>query len=637
MLLSLSCGTTSKFISGEEAFNRKHYFKAAELFKSELNKYKGRNDSWKKLFLIGESFRFMEMTKESIVWYRKAISIGASEIVYFKYMSQLKKLEKYNEAIEILEKVKQKFGNSTTIQREISICKQAEKWKNNALKNTLIRNLNFNSEYSEFVSDFYQKDYLIISSDRHYSSNEKYGWTGRYFYNLLIGDITGYSEISSFSNDINKKYNEASACFNSTNNEMFFVRCGKEKDINNCIILSSLKIDDSWVNISKLPFMKSGVNYISPCLIDDNTLFFASDDPAGIGGFDIYFSVRNEEKWSIPTLLPKFINTTGNEKFITTWKGEIYFSSDYLPGMGGLDIFSTTLDSNGIFTPPHHLKYPINSGGDDFYLLKINDTLGFFSSSRIGGIGHDDIYEFVEEPLHKIDSLDTELTKEIKKGVKSVYLAFKVSEKVYMDEDDPNSRVLGNRSLSDASLIINDSEIIKTDNNGTVIKKVDFDSTYNVIIGKNGFLSTSLKVRIKIDSAYTDKITTINRKIVLEKLFLGKEIILSNIYYDYDDYKLRNDAFPALNNLFKILKNNPSYEIKIGSHTDCRGELEYNNSLSSKRAQSVVNYLTKKGITKNRLSSVGYGETKLLESCECDKCSETQHQKNRRTTFELIE
>jgi len=149
-------------------------------------------------------------------------------------------------------------------------------------------------------------------------------------------------------------------------------------------------------------------------------------------------------------------------------------------------------------------------------------------------------------------------------------------------------------------------------------------------------LTNSKRVHVNSKTDYDDEINTINLTVSLDKIYFGKEIVLKNIYYDYDKWTLRDESIPTLNELYLILKNNPGYKIKIGSHTDCRGEEEYNQILSQKRAASVVDYLIGKGISKDRLESVGYGKTNLIEKCNCEDCTEQQHQKNRRTTFEIL-
>lgn len=636
-----ACSSTSKFNSGSEAFERKHYFTATQMLKKELESSNNKTSISKKSFLLGESYRLMDNPERSIEWFKKSIKYGADRNVYFRLVDQLKKLEKYDDGILVLQELKKKTGNSAALQRELSICRQAKKWHSNPDSSIIIRPLDINSEYSEFASDYYLNDYFVFSSDRYNSSRTKYAWTGSYFYNLFIVDKEGIGQVKPFSRVINKKNNDASACFNKSGTEMYFVRCGEEGVDNQfCKLYISTRIGGDWSQVKVLPFIKEGVNYISPFLSeDDKILFFSSDDDSGYGNFDIYFSIKSGDNWSVPKLLPNYINTPGNEKFITTWNNNIYFSSDYLPGLGGYDIYKTSIDSTGSFTPPIHFDYPLNSGGDDFSLLKKNDVSGIFSSSRKGGVGQDDIYSFnIVQLKSKVvkDSIDIEKESEKKEIEKKIYLALKVVENVYLDAKDPNSQILGKKAIQGVTLFIGNDKKYITPSNGLVLEKINFDTSFQIIAGKSDYLSSSIDINVKKESDYIQDITTINKKIILEKIYLGQEIILNDIFYDFDKWNLRSDAEPTLNKLYNILKNNKRFKVKIGSHTDCRGEKEYNQVLSQNRAQSVVDYLVNKGINSKRLFAEGYGKSKLIEECKCEECTELQHQKNRRTTFELL-
>ncbi len=636
----VACGTLTKFKTGDEAFERKHYSTAIELYQKELSHVKSKKTAAHKLFLIAEAYRKMDLPQKSVKWYKKSIEAGAKIKVYYSFAKVLKKIEKYDEALKVLLKAEKKFGRSPLLNKEISVCKQSIRWKENANKSISLKLLDINSQFSDFASDFYLGDYLAFSSDRLNSSKEIYAWTGNYYYDIFITDVDGLTEIIPLRGDVNTTYNDASACFNSAGTEMFFVRCGDgEGEIRNCKLYHSIKFGDEWTQVKLLPFVKDNINYISPRLsADDRILFFSSDDPNGYGGYDIYFAVREEDGWSKPALLPKTINTIGNEKFITTWKNELYFSSDFLAGLGGYDIYKTEFDSTGKLSPPEHLEYPLNSGGDDFYLLKNSDSTGILSSSRINGKGLDDIYSFVIKSVKDTISTNPGKTNIEKDNIeKKVYLALKVVELIYLEDENPNSRVLGKKPVQDAIVsFAEENKKYKTPGNGVIIREVAFDSTYNISIGKKGYLTNSKRVHVNSKTDYDDEINTINLTVSLDKIYFGKEIVLKNIYYDYDKWTLRDESIPTLNELYLILKNNPGYKIKIGSHTDCRGEEEYNQILSQKRAASVVDYLIGKGISKDRLESVGYGKTNLIEKCNCEDCTEQQHQKNRRTTFEIL-
>ncbi len=636
----VGCVSLSKFQSGEEAYERKHYSTAVKMLQKQLPKVRNAGIAQRKMSMIGDAYGKMDMPKQAAKWYEKAVKTGSGIKDYFKLAKVYKKLEKYDMALNTLMSAEKKFGRSALLNKEISICKQSIRWLQNKDDNIHLNLLDINTEFSDFASDFYLNDYIVFSSDRRNSSKDVYAWSGNYYYDLFISDISGAIDANPLPGYVNTEFNEASACFNKEGDEMYFVRCGDDdEEIRNCKLYKSVLVNSEWSKGVVLSFVKERVNYLSPWLSDDDSvLYFASDDPNGYGGYDIYYSLRQDKGWSKPQIFPKLINTVGNEKFITTWRNKIYFSSDFLPGMGGYDIFETVVDSTGRLSPPGHLDYPLNSGGDDFYLLKNSDSTGIVSSSRINGKGLDDIYSFeINTPVDTIirDTLKKVDKKEIVK--KKIFLAIKVVENIFEDKTDPNSRILGKKPVVKATISFqNGKYAVETPPNGLVIKEIKFDTTYNIVVGKQGYLTNAKSIKVQKDKEYNQEITTLNVTVILDKIYFGREVVLKNIYYDYDKWELREESIPTLDELYKIMKNNPGYRIKLGSHTDCRGEADYNLELSLKRANSVVQYLVSKGISKSRLIPIGYGETKLIEDCECENCSEQQHQKNRRTTFEIL-
>jgi peptidoglycan-associated lipoprotein len=161
---------------------------------------------------------------------------------------------------------------------------------------------------------------------------------------------------------------------------------------------------------------------------------------------------------------------------------------------------------------------------------------------------------------------------------------------------------------------------------------------YNFLASLSGYLSNGAKFSTKgIAKDPNNPVQTFEIEIVLDKIYKNREIVLENIYYDFDKWDIRPDAEPTLNRLSEVLKQNPEVRIQLGSHTDCRGNDNYNEDLSQKRAQSAVNYLISRGIDPGRLSALGYGETQPAAECVCTRCTETEHQTNRRTTFKVIE
>jgi outer membrane protein OmpA-like peptidoglycan-associated protein len=208
-------------------------------------------------------------------------------------------------------------------------------------------------------------------------------------------------------------------------------------------------------------------------------------------------------------------------------------------------------------------------------------------------------------------------------------------ENIYADENNPNSKVLGQKPLPYPNAVLNGMNII-SDKDGYFTAPLDSGFNYNLRVTKEGYLSAELSFNtLNVKSKPGDTII-FKQKVILSKIFKDVEIVLDNIYYDFDKWDIREDARPTLDSLTQILKQNPNISIELASHTDCRGNDQYNQTLSQRRAESVVQYLISKGINPGRLTAKGYGESEPVETCECEKCTEEQHQRNRRTTFKIV-
>ena len=297
--------------------------------------------------------------------------------------------------------------------------------------------------------------------------------------------------------------------------------------------------------------------------------------------------------------------------------------------MGGLDIFKS-FKKAGRWQEATNLKAPINSGGDDFsFIIKnqmvdsVQQQMGYFSSNREGGQGGDDIYAFTYTAPAPIEE-DT------------IIPTFKITLEGYVFQLDKSTKtpLMG----SSIDITTNDTSFtIGSDVDGSFFADLSSQKKYELNVTKKGFFNdgkTVSTMNINIDSLKKD--TVIYIEFVLEKIQLNQEIVLENIYYDLDESFIRDDAKPTLDTLVLLLKKNPSIQIELGSHTDCRGSNTYNQNLSQRRAQAAVDYLIQQGINTTRLQAKGYGESKPTNLCKCSDCDEDQHQQNRRTSFQVI-
>jgi outer membrane protein OmpA-like peptidoglycan-associated protein len=221
-----------------------------------------------------------------------------------------------------------------------------------------------------------------------------------------------------------------------------------------------------------------------------------------------------------------------------------------------------------------------------------------------------------------------------------VYLAIKTMEPVFENPGDPNSTRTGKMTLPETAILIGEGVMMrreKTDANGFLVLELEYGKEYTIQAQKRGFLNQHRALSTtEVTKDQTNPVFTYNMEIVLEPIFENTEVVLQDIYYDYDEWFIREDAKPALETLAKMLNENPQLRIQMSSHTDCRGEIDYNQELSQKRAQSAVDFLIAQGIPAHRLIPVGYGESRLAVNCPCEQCTEAQHQQNRRTTFKIL-
>ena len=358
--------------------------------------------------------------------------------------------------------------------------------------------------------------------------------------------------------------------------------------------------------------------------------FFISDMPGGIGGYDIWYSRKVDGKWEKPENLGPGINTPEDEFFPMYHQGDLYFSSAGHVGMGGLDLFRSH-DLDGNWGTPVNLKPPYNSPQDDFALTYVTGkehVEGFLASNRDGGLGADDIYAFTgvepKPPVYLVTLVPKDASGYLTVDVKPSQILVKEVDK-------------GNERLPETFTSVTGQEFIKVypDRDYSVtLNMEDYYIDPGTLQLDEGIAGDTILVEGHIPYRYGIKMRV---PVTVKKFGAGEEYVVERIYFDYNSAQIRKDAEPALNQLLFILEKNPDYKIEIGSHCDSRGTDAYNMRLSEKRARAVRNYLSKNGISRRRLSYKGYGETQILNHCgDGVKCTELEHEANRRTTFTIL-
>jgi peptidoglycan-associated lipoprotein len=666
--LAYGCVYTIKIKDGRTAHERHQFSTAIPLLKKEYDRAKTRKDKGQLAFLAADAYtRMGGQDEKALEWYSKAVELNFGPNAQKGYAHSLKKLEKYKEAGEAFKNLGIEIGSPYEYRKEITACKIAQDWSKAAPQSGWkITPADFNSPQNDFAPTVYNDNRIVFSSDRSTSKGtDSYNWTGNHFMDLFV---VGAEEASaqSFDNQINTTGNEGSVCFNTGFTDLYFSRAigaYKGDDAHCKIFTASKDADGNWSDTKPLPFLKEKINYQHPALsADGNTLIFAANDPEGWGGYDLYSvrkDVKSESGWETPQILSRAINTPENEVFPVFDGDTLYFASNGLTGMGGLDIYKTYRLDAKTWSPPANLKAPINSGADDFGLCvykteaktkvkqdyKSGDLLksGFFSSNRSGGRGGDDIYRYEQSvpPPLPVPPVKIDTTPKATQIVYKLLLEGYVLEKIFSIAGEPNSGVLGRKPLANATVNIDfggKKQKITVGEDGFFKLEMTANTDYLFVANMENYLANSTKFSTKgIAQDHANPIQTFEVEIVLDRIFRNKEIVLDNIYYDYDKWDIRPDAEPTLNRLAEVLQQNPSIRISLGSHTDCRGNDGYNQGLSQKRAESAVNYLIGKGINSSRLGAVGYGESQPAAFCNCNKCTESEHQANRRTTFQILE
>jgi outer membrane protein OmpA-like peptidoglycan-associated protein len=596
------------------------YVKAAALYEQIVAK---GDRSIEVLSCLGDAYYFNSKTEKSEFWYQKLFELYPKANIaaeyYFRFSQSLKSNKKYRAADQWLLKfsalnTKDSRGSKhTSFHEYITTFTQQQ-------KQVRIENLSVNSAYSDFGA-FQQGEVLYFSSTRPPKGAGKkklYSWNQQPMLNIYatqdninIKKLTG----------INSIYHDASAVVTKDGKTMYFTRDDFDgrrlkrdrSKVTHLKLYTSTFQNGEWTIPVALPFNDVNYSIGHPALsTDERELYFTSDMPGGFGQTDIYkVKILADGSYGTPQNLGKNINTEGREMFpFVSEKQALFFSSDGHLGLGLLDVFTSEIHGD-YYSIPVNMGVPFNSSKDDFSLtIQTDKQQGYFSSNRAGGKGDDDIYSFtISECLQTISGV-----------------AYNVKDTVV----SPNTKV----TLLDAT-----GKVLKdtiSDNKG----KYSFASTpcnqkFTLIGAKKGF--TSGTTSVTGTNVYKDTLST---SLWLTPLIVRDQIVINPIYFDFDEATIREDAAYELEKIVTVMKEFPKLVIRIESHTDARGEQEYNQKLSDRRAKASRAYILSRGIEASRIvAAQGFGESQLLNSCNdanLKKCTEAAHQENRRSYFYIV-
>lgn len=635
LLLSvLSAGTVfaqeRQIQKANKKFNDLSYIDAISVYERVANKGYKSVELFQKL---GDSYYFNSEFEKASKWYGELFLLDNSTIpaeYFYRYAQTLKSVGQYDKANQMLEKFnvlsKQDLRGSLFLKKKDYL----EVIKNNSGRYT-IKDAGINSEYSDFGPAFYGNN-IVFASTRDTSGffKREHTWTNQAFSDLYVSEIKSDSVLSKpekFSRKINSKFNESTPVFTKDGNTVYFTRNnfkeGKRgKDAQKTTLLKLYKAtlkDKNWEDITELPFNSDQYNVAHPALsADEKTLYFASDMPGTLGQSDLFKVIINADgSFGTPENLGPQINTEGKETFpFISATSELYFASDGHPGLGGLDVFVSKVNQSNVFGVPVNVGAPVNSPTDDFAFIINAESKGFFSSYRTEGKGFDDLYSFVET----------------KKLTCEQILSGTVT-------DSETGAPLANVEVT---LLDEKFEVVSkqhTDAKGFYSFEVECGKTYYIRTSKEDFETIENKIIVPNESGKTTLPITQkkNVKVITLKDDIAKMLNIKMIYFDLDKSFIREDAKVELAKVLEVMLQYPTLKIDVRSHTDSRQTHKYNQKLSDRRVKATIAWLVQEGVATERLSGKGYGETELINQCaDGVKCSEEEHQLNRRSEFIVI-
>ena len=590
--LLFSCGADQAMKKGDKLYAIGEYHDAAIQYRKAYSQTSSKERELKgvRAKKTAECYRRINFTNKAITAYNNVVRYKQADSLTHLYLGQLymrngnykEAARQFRIAIDSLQ-----FRNSPLLsltQSQLKAAESAPMWKKEGSDYIVKREGLFNSrraEYSPMLAGD-DHDQLFFTSTRNQAQGDEYsGITGTKAADIFYSqkdDKGKWMKPQAIDSELNSDFDEGACCFSPDGQTMFLTLCKTDPNSPRyATIAISNRTDAAWSKPTELTISKDTLfSYAHPAVSPDGEwLYFVSDMPGGAGGYDIWRCrlYGNNEIGSIENLGAP-VNTSGNEMFPTFRpNGDFYFSSDGHPGLGGLDIFYISNQN----TQLTHPGSPLNSQGDDFGMtFEGRHNRGFFCSNRGDTRGYDHIYSFY----------NPEIIQTVKGWVYEQDGYELPAAQVYMVGNDGTNLKLN--VLGDGSF----TQEIKPG--------VDY-----VFLGTcKGYLNHQEQLcvePVKKSEEYVLQFPLAN---------ISAPVLIENIFYDFDKATLRPESQTALDELVKLLNDNPNITIELSAHTDNRGSDQYNERLSQQRAQNVVSYLIQKGIEPERLTPKGYGEAK---------------------------
>ena len=638
--------------SADIAFERKQYNTAIVRYKKAHKKNSKKKDQDTRDYItyqLAECYRLTEASKLAESHYKRLLKTEYPKnnpTIYLYYADALKRNKKYEDAIANYTIYNELMPDDPRGVAALNDIENIQKWIEAPTRYEVTRIKKLNSRATEFGVAWTSSNYneIIFSSTREGGvTKEKDAITGQNFadfYTSRQNKQGEWEEAVLVDEDvINSTGSEGMPFMNKSFSTLYFTRCpNHKKRISGCQIMKASRSGSMWSDpvVVEIKTIDSLDVIGHPTLSSDELkLYFASERKNGLGGKDIWVSEREStgEKFGRPRNLSDIVNTEGDELYpYLRNDSTLYFSSNGHGGMGGLDIFVTTLDSSGEWTEPVNLKHPFNSIGNDYGItFHPTEERGFFSSNRDTKNGlDDDLYYFIEPPV--LFTLG---------GTVKNQNSLQFVEGADIRITGSNGSKFSTKSSETGAFMFTNSQIKSNE-------------TYVLTINKKNYFT------------FTDTISTIDYETSQDivknyqiSTIPNTPVVLPDILYELSRWELRPQFEDSLRGLIEILQVNPNITIELASHTDNRDSHESNDILSQKRAQSVCDYLVIRGIDPYRLKAKGYGErvprtlhkdykynsfvipsgTKLTEEYINKLPKDVQeyaHQLNRRTEFKVI-
>lgn len=625
-LLSMSsCSLSARLKRADRHFEIGEYYTAADQYKQVYSKVPNKNKRLRAqvLFQQGECYRILNNTRATSC-YKNAIRYQYPDsIVYLRYAQTLQYQGKYKDAEKQYDIYLQAHPEDYVAMAGKYACRQVETWKKQPSRYKIFPAKEFNAKRSSNMAPMFineDGDALVFTSNRiertkgnssKTKNQHSSSVTGAPLFNIftarknaagkwedievcegLLGDVAINSEENNEDGiGFQKQTSKAEAgvaCLTADGKTIYFTYSKpiNGKDLGAKIYMSN-RASGEWSEAQEVKlFNDSSITVGHPTInAFGDTMYFVSDAPGGFGGKDIYMAISNGSEWDDIRNMGPQINTTDDELFPYIRKdGKLYFASKGHPGYGGLDIFYAEKkqevganQKDSVSWNVFNMGEPFNSAGDDFGITFMSDTEnGFFSSNRGQKKGYDLIYSFVLPQLE-----------------------FIVEGTIINTTGE---------HMSDATLRLvgNDGTNVKTQirRDGTYRLKLNKETRYAMLVTARGYLNATHTLTTEgLTDSYSYK-----QDFTLSPI--SKPVKMNNIFFKFGSWELTPDSETGLNALVKLLNDNPNITIELAAHTDMVGNNAANQELSFKRAQSVISYLIKHGIEKDRLTAEGYGEEK---------------------------